>query len=103
MLDLRGLRQKLAHFVEGLVYRTDKLMPKVVGHCALIRVIDRPRPVYRARCSGAFRLVSLLSYVGSRFVKHFSEHGIVHSVTSAATESAITSSGADEAARVIDR
>ncbi|HTG75173.1 MAG TPA: Ig-like domain-containing protein, partial [Terriglobia bacterium] len=32
MLDLRGLRQKLAHFVEGFVYRTDKLMPKVVGH-----------------------------------------------------------------------
>ena len=32
MLDLRGLRQKVAHFVERLVYRTEKLLPKVIGH-----------------------------------------------------------------------
>src|SRR6185295_20306466 len=32
MFDLRGLRQKMAHFVGRVVYRTDKLLPKVVGH-----------------------------------------------------------------------
>ena len=32
MLDLRGLRQKVAHFVERFVYRTEKLLPKVIGH-----------------------------------------------------------------------
>src|SRR5215510_4958759 len=31
MADLRGLRLKLAHFVEGLVYRTGELLPKIIG------------------------------------------------------------------------
>ena len=31
MADLRGLRLKLAHFVEILVYRTDKVLPKIFG------------------------------------------------------------------------